>query len=112
MGNKNTNRIRAIVRKDGKAKIDEVVLDVPASGYHNEPKGRFAKRRIPTARRGANGVVSSNARRNTAMVVAINEDAKGRKDSITTHESLKSGIPTSYKNHSRAYAAMTAANKR
>jgi len=110
--NKNTKRIRAIVRKDGKDGNHETILLVPAKDYHNNQKGEFVTRRIPTAIRGAKGIVSSNSRRNAAMVVSINEDAHGRKDSRTTHEILAVGKFANPKNKRRSYASATDANKR
>jgi len=99
MSNKNTRRLnesRAAAAKAGESEYAEMV---PTSGYHSgSEKGTFAPRRLKTTK-GA-GTVSTNRRRNMSMVVSHNEDANGKKTTLTEHVPLVRDIPVIYKNKS------------
>lgn len=93
--NKNTKRLRVEVRKAGKSGQDNYSVKMPTHGYHSSDSGQFAERSVPTARRGASGVVSVNESRNTQMRVLQNADG----GTLTSHEPINKSVPVRHKGH-------------
>ncbi len=83
--NKNSRQIRKAVAKASKKKQGPV---------------SYNGRTFHAASPDKNGVVSTNPRRNTQMVISKNTDDKGKQYSITSHESINSKVPLVHKNHS------------
>lgn len=93
--NKNTKRLRRSLRTAAKAGESELAVTVPASGYHNNDKGAWQTRRIPTARLNGEGVNSSSVERNTQQRVLRNTGG----GSLTVHEARVSSLPVRHKQH-------------
>ena len=93
--NKNVKRFKVALRKAGKSGQSEYTESLPTHGYHSNDT--FAVRRVPTAKRGKDGIVSSNPRRNTCMKVLHNEGEGNR--SLTVHEPLNKNDFVIHKNH-------------
>jgi hypothetical protein len=96
MSNKNTKQLRRDARKAGKSGQSEYSIKLPTHGYHSD--ATMSVRTVPTARRGKDGVVSSNALRNTQQKVLQN--GGGANSSLTVHEPINKSIPVIYKGHS------------
>ena len=89
MANKNTKNIRNQIRKAGRKGEDTLTVSVPVYNFHSSRE--FKNVTFPTARVRADGLVSSNRKRNLAMRVYQNKDVDGKKESLTVHEPLLKG---------------------
>lgn len=97
--NKSTRKLRQNIAQASRAKQIEVEHKTPVRDYHNKDKVELVTVKFPTAVPNKDGLVSSNPRRNTAMRVYVNTDAKGKSFSITRHEPLNEKAPITFKNH-------------
>lgn len=108
MANKNTRQLRVRVRKAGKRGEDEIQYDQPVPNYHSKgtgddfrakPSSFFIGMTCPTARVRADGLVSSNRKRNSAMRVYVNKGPDNKSQSLTAHEPLLAHEHMIFKNH-------------
>jgi hypothetical protein len=97
--NKNTKVLRKVVAAESRKGNRIVEVLTPVKNWHSQPKSTFNTVRVPTAVRGANGVVSDSPRRNMQMAVYINKDESGRKTSLTVHEPITKARPITFTNH-------------
>jgi hypothetical protein len=96
MANKNTKQLRKQARKAGKSGQNEFAIQVATHGYHSSSNGEFKTRRIPTAQKGKDNVISINPRRNTQMRIFQNEGG----GTLTVHEATDKSRPVVHKGHS------------
>lgn len=104
--NKNTRIERKAVRAQQKAGGGTVSIRRPIGGYHGATRGHqrapesaFTNVTLHANTRGAEGVVSLNARRNMQMKVLQNQDENGRKETLTVHEPIHKREFITHPNH-------------
>jgi hypothetical protein len=103
--NKNTKILQAHFRAARKSQQTQIILQVPASGYHNDAKGRWRPCTFDVAGKpNGDGVISqSSDRRNMRQRVLYNANGNGGTDSLTVHEASIKGLSVQHPNH--AYMA-------
>ena len=95
--NKNTKAIRAAIAKASRSGKLEVTVSVPVPNYHSN--SALVTKKFPCAVPNGAGVISTNPRRNTQMVVSKNVDNHGKAFSLTSHEVISEDNHVLYKNH-------------
>lgn len=95
MANKNTKQLRRAVKDS--CRRGEIVCDYATKSAHGG--STLASHRVPTALRGAGGVVSANPRRNMQMTVLHNTNDRGIKSTLTVHEPIDRKRYITHKNH-------------